>query len=549
MKYVFPRIQRKYDTAWDKYFSTGKFMEAIPEIRENETPENGDLRKYNNIIYQYNADTGKYAEIARTLTEGEKPENGALRIWGNTIYQYNAGTGKYRIYKELPEKFLAPAPKPKPSVFQTEYWKQTAENIPESAWNFLKSQYHLLKDLGLPPPRQKGEPVGKYITKELGRKGKALGMAAVSPPLIVYRALKHPLETLREDPVGFVLGALILKGGFRYASNKMAKYYAQEYIKGKTLIDEIRSIPDSKLAKFGDPKVIKERVTSEILKEAKYPLRGSFQKPMSFRGMKDIGIKPLKKLEQERLMQGGTRGEGGMPEIGELLLKQPKRQEVIKGIKQKPPEKLPSLEEQIAEFYKKNKVEKLPPGVAEGAVESRLTEGLKITPTPETKFHSGLPLDELINKFVKKTMQKPMTREVMRHIAERSGKVKWARFEIEKEVSDLTKGLSKREREAVPYIREKISDPSILEKIGRKDLIPLIKNPSSRLQEAVKKVGETYEKDWKFMKEHYDAKDYVENYVTQIWDVPRKQRSQFINYFKQTNYGYMSSINMKWWLM
>jgi len=67
---------------------------------------------------------------------------------------------------------------------------------------------------------------------------------------------------------------------------------------------------------------------------------------------------------------------------------------------QKTPEELPSLEEQIAEFYKKNKVEKLPPGVAEGALESKLTEGLSEIPLPEKtgELYAGYPFLKELKK-------------------------------------------------------------------------------------------------------------------------------------------------------
>ena len=102
-------------------------------------------------------------------------------------------------------------------------------------------------------------------------------------------------------------------------------------------------------------------------------------------------------------------------------------------------------------------------------------------------------------------------------------------------IKQFEKKLSKQELEAIPFIRQGIKDPQILAKIGREDLIPVVKNPSTNTLQATEKIGKYYDESHKFLKDHWGDVGFVENYVTQIWNIPKNRRSEVVNYFATRN--------------
>ena len=121
--------------------------------------------------------------------------------------------------------------------------------------------------------------------------------------------------------------------------------------------------------------------------------------------------------------------------------------------------------------------------------------------------------------------------------------IKERRAGIDKGILDseffITKNIDQKltalEKEALPFIRQKIKDPEVLAKIGRRDLVDIVKKPSKNLTEASEKVGKYYDESFEFLKDHGSDFNYIEDYVTQLWDIPAKKRSDVVNYFVTNN--------------
>lgn len=97
--------------------------------------------------------------------------------------------------------------------------------------------------------------------------------------------------------------------------------------------------------------------------------------------------------------------------------------------------------------------------------------------------------------------------------------------------------FSKAEREAITLLRQGIRDPEVLKKIGRENVIELVKKPSKEMLAAVKKVGDWFDKGFEFLKDNPGGEglNYLDNYVTQIWDIPKNKRAGAVGGFKTDN--------------
>lgn len=95
--------------------------------------------------------------------------------------------------------------------------------------------------------------------------------------------------------------------------------------------------------------------------------------------------------------------------------------------------------------------------------------------------------------------------------------------------------FSKTELEAIPFIRQGIKNPEILNKIGKQDLIPIIEKPSPELLKATAKIGKYYDEAYQFLKDNWGDVGFVEDYVTHIWDIPKARKAEVVNYFATRN--------------
>jgi hypothetical protein len=98
--------------------------------------------------------------------------------------------------------------------------------------------------------------------------------------------------------------------------------------------------------------------------------------------------------------------------------------------------------------------------------------------------------------------------------------------------------FTKAEREAITLLRQGVKDPSVLKKIGKENLIPLIKSPSKEMLRTVAKVGDYFDKGFQFIKKETQGAEglnYLDNYVTQIWDIPKNKRVEATSGFRTSN--------------
>lgn len=93
------------------------------------------------------------------------------------------------------------------------------------------------------------------------------------------------------------------------------------------------------------------------------------------------------------------------------------------------------------------------------------------------------------------------------------------------------------EEEAITLLAQKIKNPEVLKKIGREKVIPLINKPTPEMLSAVAKVRSYFDKGFEFIKENPGGEglSYLDNYVTQIWDIPKNKKAEASRGFKTDN--------------
>lgn len=102
-------------------------------------------------------------------------------------------------------------------------------------------------------------------------------------------------------------------------------------------------------------------------------------------------------------------------------------------------------------------------------------------------------------------------------------------------VKNIERPLSKIERKALPFVRQGVKDIKVLEQAGLKDIAKIVANPSKKVLVASKKMGKYYDESYEFLKKHGSEPEYIENYVTQLWDIPKNRKNSVMNYFRTHN--------------
>jgi hypothetical protein len=137
--------------------------------------------------------------------------------------------------------------------------------------------------------------------------------------------------------------------------------------------------------------------------------------------------------------------------------------------------------------------------------------------------------------YIASTTVKPGAK-VMELIKTRRANIDKGILDSEIFIRDIERRLTKKELEAVPFIRQGIKDIDVLKKIGREDLIPIIKNPSRELIKATGDIAKYYDEAHEFLKKTWGEDiGFVKNYVTQLWDIPKGKKDEIINYFATRN--------------
>ena len=125
--------------------------------------------------------------------------------------------------------------------------------------------------------------------------------------------------------------------------------------------------------------------------------------------------------------------------------------------------------------------------------------------------------------------------KVMDLIGKRRADIDVGMLESEHFIRQFEREFTKAELEAVPFLREGMKNPNVLSKMGREDLIPILKKPSPELLKATEKIGKYYDDSFQFLKDNWGDVSFVEDYVTHIWDIPKGRKSEIVNYFATKN--------------
>ncbi|MHC5062217.1 MAG: hypothetical protein ACYTFK_14225, partial [Planctomycetota bacterium] len=105
-----------------------------------------------------------------------------------------------------------------------------------------------------------------------------------------------------------------------------------------------------------------------------------------------------------------------------------------------------------------------------------------------------------------------------------------------KKRDDLGRKMTEAERELVPFLIEKSVPP---EKLKRPDLTKMFKDQGARdnLKPIADEVQEHFHKGWEYMQKHLPdmSATEIENYVTHVWDIPKKKVPEAVNWFTTRN--------------
>lgn len=152
---------------------------------------------------------------------------------------------------------------------------------------------------------------------------------------------------------------------------------------------------------------------------------------------------------------------------------------------------------------------------------------------PATHKFLTTPLGRKSTKSIKKAVDEGA--KVMDMIGKRRADIDVGMLRSSIFINQFERKLSTKELEAIPFIREGIKDPTVLSKIGREDLIPFVQNPSPKVRKVTEIIGKYYDESHQFLKENWGDINFVEDYVTHIWDIPKKRRAEVVNYFATKN--------------
>jgi hypothetical protein len=99
---------------------------------------------------------------------------------------------------------------------------------------------------------------------------------------------------------------------------------------------------------------------------------------------------------------------------------------------------------------------------------------------------------------------------------------------------DLQKKFSIPEEEAITLLREKKGFP---EKLLNDKAKKAYENPTPEMKQAIKEVGERYDKAWQYIVENTDkmSTEQVKDYVTHLWKIPDKKVNDVVNWFTTKN--------------
>ena len=165
----------------------------------------------------------------------------------------------------------------------------------------------------------------------------------------------------------------------------------------------------------------------------------------------------------------------------------------------------------------------------EPIVKSKELESASVELAPKERGAVGKAIDKLF----------PAPTELGRVIGEsmrrRMSRYNRGEFLGEKAMDSITEGMSESQRSSVPFIIEGTKDLGVIDAIGRSDVRSVIETKDPKAMIAAERTGYLFDKDKGFIRKNYDSKEFVDHYVSQMWDIPKTQYDTIINYFGQHN--------------
>lgn len=155
---------------------------------------------------------------------------------------------------------------------------------------------------------------------------------------------------------------------------------------------------------------------------------------------------------------------------------------------------------------------------------------LKALPTPLVYSLRGQAMREVIGeesifmgltapikKAVTKKIVTPTKSLVKNLIKTRYSEIKIGSLESEIFIRDIKKNLTKKEREIIPFLIQ-----------------GTYKTPE-KLKPWVKKIRDYYDEGFLFLRDNYQKPNYLQNYVNQVWDIPKNRTKEAISFFTTKN--------------
>lgn len=135
----------------------------------------------------------------------------------------------------------------------------------------------------------------------------------------------------------------------------------------------------------------------------------------------------------------------------------------------------------------------------------------------------GKVADSIFSKIISKIGGKitPTKTEVRNIIKTGVGEKAAQKIQSQAYTSYIKANYNKAERELVPYILE-----------GDEQAI---KKATPKVKALAKEVKDYFDESFDFMSEHFDDISYRDNYVTHLWDIPKKKQADASKFFKTKN--------------
>ncbi len=169
----------------------------------------------------------------------------------------------------------------------------------------------------------------------------------------------------------------------------------------------------------------------------------------------------------------------------------------------------------------------------------------KIIQFPKRAAKKTIDAIDPLTKFPQKAINKRANGfRIHELVKDRIFNINEAFLESEKFIIDFNLNLTKKEREALPFIRQGLTHDAqttpvrlkwILKKIKKEELFDIIKNPSNELLKYNEKLGKYFDDAHEMLREAFDDVAFVKDYVTHLWDIPKGRKSEVVNYFVTHN--------------